>query len=1160
MTIDREIASLTDMVNSATLPAQKEAITAEESLVVVSAGAGTGKTWTLAWRFVWAVATGRARAGEILTLTFTDKAATEMAERIRLLMEGLLPKTKELPTVAAALREGLESLEDSYISTIHSFSSRVIRESGLSLDLDPASRVVSAPEEDLFWSQMTDCLDRLDRRWVGRNLSGEVRDFGIALMEDPMTLELLENYGPSGVVRFARGLMDISSSRGDRPEDLLSWAEELDERHEAVIAPLIAASVEEWRSIHRMWCGPRGILSGLTLGDTKLGIRLAGLRDRWCEDIDEDRYIDFLRDLCEAIKGARGKLADSIASLLPEEKVKDHRESILSRSFIWNLAEEGWSQRELDLTRGLLRLVALCWFCWESRKSGRGLIAFDDMLLHAGRALERNREYAGRFKEVLVDEFQDTNGLQDRLIRSVVSDGDARLFLVGDLKQSIYRFRHADLSLFGSYISKARKGGRYVSLDVSFRTRDVLLDRVNRLFGHIWRDGLGATLHHRYESLRPPVDQPWHGARQDVSVAPWENIILEAGEDEKLSAEDRRDRSASLLAAKLTGMVGEETIWDKAESSARTMRWRDVAILVPSRTLFPSIQRVLGDLWGIPLHFEKNTGYYARTEVQDCVALLRCLFDREDHLALAGYICSPFSGLSLADGSRLLDRSAGKDLSEELRGQYPEIFARLERWREIGLVQGASRVMEELVADGAVLDRFAEWKRRGVAANLRRTVDLLREYESTLGNGLSGAASWLGEALRKRAKEEEAGAVGPDEDVVRVMTVHASKGLEFPVVVVAGCDSNGKGFPSSLMPSAYLGAALSRDDGGNGDPISRKVHRLLEETAEKEESERLFYVACTRARDCLMLSGSWDPPEDSWFDMAIRSGEVDKASDVDGDPPERSIERSLPERGPIVTISGSPGGLERISATSWALYRHCPYGWRLRFRQGLDLTWEQPDGETGGGPDMGSLAHWILARWDFSVDGLEKLLSSERSLLPGDLRPIWGDRETKDRLRGWLVDLISSEEGRKLRPLRDSGYLMREAPFRVPLKDGPLLVGAVDVMWPGDDGAYSIRDYKITLEGGAPEGLYEDQLRFYGLAVTLGMDASSVDMALWRLRERGRSEKVFLSPFEDWEGLAEEIRKDSLEAAAGPWPKREDRCESCPFFRRCRGVDRLSRG
>jgi superfamily I DNA/RNA helicase len=269
MTIDREIASLTDMVNSATLPAQKEAITAEESLVVVSAGAGTGKTWTLAWRFVWAVATGRARAGEILTLTFTDKAATEMAERIRLLMEGLLSKTKGLPTVSAALREGLESLEDSYISTIHSFSSRVIRESGLSLDLDPASRVVSAPEEDLFWSQMTDCLDRLDRRWVGRNLSGEVRDFGIALMEHPMTLELLENYGPSGVVRFARGLMDISSSRGDRPEDLLSWAEELDERHEAVIAPLIAASVEEWRSIHRMWCGPRGILSGLTLGDTK---------------------------------------------------------------------------------------------------------------------------------------------------------------------------------------------------------------------------------------------------------------------------------------------------------------------------------------------------------------------------------------------------------------------------------------------------------------------------------------------------------------------------------------------------------------------------------------------------------------------------------------------------------------------------------------------------------------------------------------------------------------------------------------------------------------------------------------------------------------------------------------------------------------------------
>ncbi len=1135
---------LTELVESRTLRAQMEAITAQEPLVVVSAGAGTGKTWTLAWRFLWAVATGRARSGEILTLTFTDKAATEMADRIRSLMSTVLEMAPEGGPVRANLSAGLEELDDGYISTIHSFASRVIKESGLSLNLDPSSRVVSAPEEDLFWRQMVDVLDRVDLRWIGTNLSGDVRRKAISILMDPVVQGILGDHGPDNVISFVRGLMDISSSRGDRPDTLWGWSEDLPDRHDQVAMDALRIAHAMWEGIYRIWFGPLGICRGLTLDSTALAGRIKGLMDRWGDYREDLDLPAFLADLADAIKGARGKLSDSIALMLPEGSVKLHREAILAQSFLWDLSRDGWSDREIEITSGLLKLAGLCWHCWEGRKSGRGLIAFDDMILHAGKVLEGDLAYSCRFKEIMVDEFQDTNGLQDRLIRSM-SDGK-RLFLVGDLKQSIYRFRHADLSIFGKYITEAQTGGgKYVSLDVSFRTRDTLLQSVNGLFSGVWRDGLGQDLPHRYEELRPPVNEVWHRRRQEVSVPTMELLLVP--HEEKVKAEERRLRSMELLAGRLSSLVGEACFWDKGKEDLVRLRWRDVAILVPSRSIFPAIQRILGDRWGIPLHFEKNTSYYARTEVQDSVALLNFLSDPSDDLALAGFLCSPLSGLTLSDAQAFIFLEGAP--SERLAEAFPDLAARLSMWREIGLVRGASSVVQELAADGAILDRFAEWKRSGVAANLRRTVDLLREYESTVGSGLSGAASWLSYAMRRSAKEEEAVSVGADEDVVKVMTVHASKGLEFPLVVLAGCDSSSRGFPQALPPSSFLGVGLS-DEGF----LSRKVHRFLDDQAEEEERERLLYVACTRARDGLILVGDEEPQEGSWLRMVLSGGGAASVVKEVQDASPREDETVRGKRGPTVPSPSRSGGLERISPTSWAMFRHCPYGWRLKFRQGLDLSWEGGEGSEPGGADIGTLAHWILARWDFSLEGIDKVLSVKRSALPPDIRHLWGQVEVTEMVRGWLSDMAEGEHGKKLRYLRDARRLRREVPFRVPIEGGPLLVGAVDLMWE-EDGVVHIWDYKTTSHEEYGDGLYGDQLRMYGLAVALSLEPKprSVEMELCLLRDGCSLRKVRLSPFKDWSELEATIRADALTAALGPWGRSTDICDGCPFKRTCRG-------
>nr|WP_321500711.1 UvrD-helicase domain-containing protein [uncultured Dethiosulfovibrio sp.] len=1144
--MDQGLKWLSELVEGKTLKAQAEAITAEEPTVVVSAGAGTGKTWTLAWRFLWAVATGRAKAGEILTLTFTDKAATEMADRIRALMTTVLSMASGHRSIELRLKAALEELDDGYISTIHSFASRVIKESGLSLDLDPASRVVSSPEEDLFWNQMVDVLDRLDGRWIGSNLSGETRKTALAILEDRLTRIILATYSPASVISFARGLMDISSSRGDGPQTLWNWAENLEDRHEEVRLEVLKVAHHRWAEIYEVWFGPMGIFAALDLDSngTQLADRLRGLKDRWKVFKEDMDLPAFLSDLSECIKNARGKLADSIALMLPERSVKAHRDGIKDQSFLWDLSLTGWSRKELDLTSGLLRIGGLCWHCWEARKSGRGLIAFDDMILRAGEVLERERDYSNRFKEIMVDEFQDTNGLQDRLIRSM-SDGK-RLFLVGDLKQSIYRFRHADLSLFGGYIQEVRKGGgRYVSLDVSFRTRDELIHRINDLFSKVWKDGLGRSLPHLYEELRPPVDQDWHKLRQEVSVPPLELLLTYP--EKKTSAEEKRNIAMELLSNRLSSLVGEATVWDKSAGKTGPLRWRDVAILVPSRAIFPAIQRVLGGR-GIPLHFEKNTSYYARTEVQDSVALLKYLSDPDDMLSLAGFLSSPLSGIPLRDAQDLVFKGAA--LGERLAEGFPGLWKKLERWRITGRVKGASAVMEELVADGSILERFADWKRSGVAANLRRTVDLLREYESTVGSGLSGASGWLADAMKRKAKEEEAGSVGPDEDVVKVMTIHGSKGLEFPMVVLAGCDGRRRGFPQALLPSIHLGAALSDDLS-----LSRKVHRFLDDEEEEEEGERLFYVGCTRARDSLILVGTGEPADGSWLKTAMNHGFMEWAATELTGGPSAGDEPVSAERGPVIGSPAKPGGLDRLSPSSWALFRHCPHGWRLRFRQAVDLSWEAGDGSDPGGADLGTLTHWLLARWDFSVEGkkgVDRLLAWDRSLLPPDLRPLWAQVDVRSSVESWLTDLAKGPDGGMYRELLREGRLRREVPFRVPLDDGPLLVGAVDLMWE-EGGKVFIRDYKTTGVDSDVHRLYDDQLRLYGLAVHLGMETDSVDMALCLLREGGKELSVDLAPFGSWGDLEEAVRADALSAASGPWSRSVDFCDSCPFRRVCRG-------
>lgn len=1180
---EQGLEELRCLLEKSTLPGQREAIAAGEQLVVVSAGAGTGKTWTLAWRYVWSIATGKASVPEILTLTFTEKAALEMKERIRSL---LVDVARKIPSLSDPLNRAAERMDESFVSTLHSFSLRVIREGGLTLDMDPESRPAGTPEVEEFWRDMEDRLDRMDGTWFTRRTPEEWRERQAGLFGGTPLIQLLNSYGTENIIGLSRGIGALWASRGQKPEELWDFSCNLANedtrallRLSRIYSPFME---EEW---HR-WCGPEGIIRNVTEireKKTKLSERLIALQEKWgAEKPSGEQVPQYFRDLMVAVKGASGKLKERLSEELGRS-VSEYRSSNLEYLQLCDILEKGLDPADQATRTSLLQLSALMWQMWEVYKRRKSLLSFDDMISRAVEAL-LSGSMRGRFREVLVDEFQDTNRLQDQLLKAVSDGGNTSMFLVGDLKQSIYRFRHAEPSLFLEYIRKATDGqGRYINLDVSFRSSALVLTEINTIFGEIWKRGLGKELLHPYEPLRSPVDMPWHHQRQGT-CSPALEIMTEyfSADDSHTPAESQRLYLARRLGRRLCEMKKEgRLVWDKSGEELRPAQWRDMAVLVPTRSQYRALEKVFTEELSIPCYFESNMGYYSRSEVQDLLSLIDHLAVPSNMTALVSFLSSPFSGLSLSEVSLLLEETGQEgplaDLPLKLKEKYPCISRNIEHWRRIATLEGISKVFSMILANGEVLLAFPVWKRKKAAANLRKAIDIAREYEQTLGTDMRGCAAYLRGSMGRGIAMEDASSTGEKDDVVRIMTVHASKGLEFPILAIMGMEHTPKDRTpgTSLSPSGLLGCSISRYPEDvvpttSDDPPSAFLSRLLDRQEQQEEWQRLFYVAATRARDALILCGTLKckegaepvPPEGSWLSMIWDNDEIKiplLQDHMEKDRESSGKGSSIPIRGRSVDIPSRDGThLSRLSATSYSLFRFCPFAWRMRHRQGRDLKWELPGGDGYGGADLGSLAHWILRKWDFREDSLDELLPSETDLqtkagsgIPSFLLPLWEREKERTTLRKWLLQLAGSSAGLELRSLLERGILSREIPFRVKLDQGPILTGTMDLMWQDGD-TVNIRDYKITAMEKAPEELYTDQLRFYGLAALQALEDRELqlDMRLIHLREGIQTEKISL-PKDGLESVKKDILSAACKAAQGPFEPQTEKCSTCPFRKDC---------
>ena len=1140
---------------------QRDAVTADEKIITVEAAAGTGKTWVLSNRYIRLLLENKEiKPANILTLTYTEAAASEMKTRIVKRIEEELKNFDDIERK----NEILDGLADSWISTIHSFAGRIIRESGLSLDIDPTATVISPQQEQEFWEGIKNAVEFANLRELARTYGNkELRDAAKFLDENDYMAAAVNKWRSEKLSVFAQKTADLHASSGHSWEEMLAWSENytLIETTWPIVKNILE---NEWYEVWKIFARlplPKARKTN------KSGTVLTELLE-WQKSTSPSFkalkyfYERLISNINKDIVGNSGEPFSTLTGLLGMTITEFRKTRPALVKEITADFEKEILPEELEMKKILMKFCAVSWGMWDMMKKRRGLLSFSDMILHARRAIN-NKSVNRNFNHILVDEFQDTDPLQFDMIKELAKNSDTNLFAVGDPKQSIYKFRYADPSLFAKTINNSDKR---VNLDVSFRTRKTLLDRINLIFSSLWLEGLGkseAMRELKYEKVNAAANE----AERNSGTMPDFKIILSRYET---TLEDTRKKLSEELASNISKWVSEgKTIWDKAAKKIRPVKFSDFAVLSRSRWIYSAIEDAF-EKFNIPSIRDKSEDFFTRGEIGDIVCMLRAAANINDNFSVAGWLMSPFSELNEDDVIKILTL-AGKEenISEIIKNNLPQAYSRLEYLSLIGENEGPAGILEIFDKDRKWLSCYQEKDRIRVLRNFRHALAMSANFQQSGTSSLTACAEWLTRSVKSKLKIEEPKWHDENENAVKLGTVHSSKGLEYPVTVVFEDRKQKKADINSLRPSRELGLVfvnfpdeleMKDENGRELEPKLKKWERLIANQGDLEEETRLFYVAATRAQDSLIfcgLVGEDDRPyKNTWTEFLIDNlGEIaeNEFSFAKGiDEAEIKNEKIKEEEISLTSVNliKPKNFLRQISASSFSLFEWCPFAWRRRYRQGQILTWEftekdfEPDEFFTGGAALGSLAHWILARWPKNenfISELEYYLYGHEILpkLPANLRDIWRDRQAKISLKKWLLNFASSGLGVTLRNEKD---IKREYRFMLRINKETSLAGAMDALYKNN-----LIDYKITSVENVPLGLYDPQLDFYSFVAHELTGQDSIKTITYFLREGVSSEREC----KNFDDIKTRILKAAEICASGPFEPKLEHCASCPFKKGC---------
>ncbi|HWE38040.1 MAG TPA: UvrD-helicase domain-containing protein [Isosphaeraceae bacterium] len=850
---------------------QRKALEARGVSVALIAGAGCGKTSVLTARYLGEL-DGRALR-EVVAVTFTEKAARELRARVRAACRSRLA-AGESPRTWKSILRGLEAAP---IDTFHGYCGGLLRAFPAEAGVEPGFAVL---EESVASSLRDAALDSCLRRWIAE------RD------EDFLALAI--DLGLDGARATIAALIadrcraDLGDwARLDADSILDRWRAHFDAHARPALLSTIRGPVAACLALLAIPICPdarflqrRDALLGLLPGIAEVadaeGRLAAVVEHARIQGIHKSKFRS--ESAYESIKSSFEELRDAIRTLRGR--------------LAW---DEAASRRAAEQGLRLSRLAAGAIEAYDRVRRAEGALDFDDLLLRS-RDLLRAPDEGPRgdiieaIATVLVDEFQDTDPIQGEILRRIVGDeiGGGRLYLVGDRKQSIYRFRGAQPDIFDDFRAAFPEAGR-LALTENFRSRPELIAFFNALFARCFPDP--------DDRLEPGAEPPPcpGGARHAVE------FLWAVGSDEpapsRPNAGERRRGEARRIARRIATILGDGwPVRDRAEGRWRGANPGDVALLFRTLNDAGPYERALAEE-GLDYHVVGGSAFFAQQEVIDVINLLATVEDPVDELALAGTLRGPFCCVS-DDALYWLATAGPADLAlnfeqwhalPELRGPDREAVARARRlvegWRalkdRVPMAELLDRALDESGYEVALLGEFLGARKR---ANVRKLVRLARQFDRRGGFTLADLVARLRADLRDPPREEQAATTDEAGQAVRLMTIHQAKGLEFPIVVLPDLNRKAVGERSRVALHGELGPLVKPlDDTGDdaGASLGWAAYHAIEQAAEEAESLRLFYVAATRARDLLILSAGMGPDEpadstalkllDSAFDRASGS-------------------------------------------------------------------------------------------------------------------------------------------------------------------------------------------------------------------------------------------------------------------------------------------------
>lgn len=806
---------------------QQPAVTIRGVDIAMTAGAGTGKTRTLVSRFLALVAEG-VPLRRIVAVTFTEKAAREMRNRVR----EEITKYLSQPALDAAERDRWESaymtLDAARIGTIHSLCAEILRHHPAEAQIDPRFGVFDEGQAALIRQEVI--LETL--RWM---------------TEDESLLALFTVLGESQlreVVELFIDAQDLLTEWPQTAEGLLAlWEEALQKEQKRALKTLLKN--DQWQGYKNTLLAIKPLDSGDKAAVQQTNALEAILTQNAAKGLVEQ--LAALRPL-DSINLSGGKQAAWPGGKETLQEVKDAlrglRDLYRESSSILNLALNEQDHLLANIWPPMRRLFMEAQTRYETRKAEADALDFDD-LERKVLALLQNDHVAAYWQEtvqaLLVDEFQDTNGRQLAIVKRLRGDTAGKLFIVGDGKQSIYRFRGAEVSVFRDEQKRIDEGGELLNLSTSYRAHKQLVEQMNGLLRPLMGDQ--EDPHQPWVEPFAPLNPKRETPKTRV-IAPYIELILTVDHaDDKGGLE----RAAHCTIGRLQEMVQKGEI-----------AYGDVAILCRASTSFGAYEDAL-DARAIPYVTTAGRGFYERPEIRDLLNALRAIATPEDDLALAGLLRSPAIGLTDVALYRLHQarhkrslwatlRYAGEVLAEE-EAQGKRAVQLIGRWHQLADRVPVAELIQSLVHDTHYQTIYLTRGNDRAARNIQKMVTEahqigvvhVRDYLTHIENLRSGGAR-AGEARATR------------KDAVQLMTIHASKGLEFPVVVIGHVGHDASRGPG-LHVNDHLGVMVPLKDENKVEAAVYQLAKAQENAQAEAEANRLLYVAATRAEEKLIFSG-----------------------------------------------------------------------------------------------------------------------------------------------------------------------------------------------------------------------------------------------------------------------------------------------------------------